>query len=66
MTGRVKSYNPQKGYGFVTSDGQDYFIHAKDWEYRLPPTEGLKISFVPRQTDKGLRATQIRRKGEAK
>ena len=61
MTGEVKSYNTRKGYGFVVADGQDYFISHREWQYRLPPAPGLKVEFVPIKTDKGLRATKIRR-----
>ena len=31
LSGKVKWYNGDKGYGFITeASGQDYFIHAKD------------------------------------
>jgi cold shock CspA family protein len=66
MTGTVKSYSPQNGYGFITADDADYFVHAIDWEYRLPPTPGLTVEFVPKNTDKGLRATKIRRSDHGK
>ena len=62
MTGKVKSFSPKDGYGFITADDTDYFIHSKDWEYRLPPTEGLEVEFIPKKTSKGLRATKIRRR----
>lgn len=61
MKGNVKSFSPRNGYGFITAGGIDYFIHAKDWQYRLPPTAGLRVEFVPERTDKGMKATQIRR-----
>jgi len=61
MTGEVKSYSVRNGYGFIVADGQDYFISHKEWEYRLPPTPGLRVEFVPKQTDKGLRAFAIKR-----
>lgn len=61
MIGEVKSYSVKDGYGFITADGQDYFICHKDWEYRLPPTPGLRVEFIPKRTDKGLRAMQIRK-----
>ena len=64
MQGRVKSYSVRSGYGFITADGQDYFLCHTEWEYRLPPIPGLKVEFVPKTTDKGLRAYGVR-KGEA-
>ena len=65
MKGRVKSFSPKDGYGFITADGIDYFIHSKDWPYRMPPVAGLEVEFVPKRTDKGYRATNVKRKGEA-
>lgn len=61
MIGEVKSYSIRNGYGFVVADGQDYFISHKEWLYRLPPTPGLKVEFVPKRTDKGMRATAVKR-----
>lgn len=61
MRGRIKSYSARNGYGFITADGQDFFLLHKEWEYRLPPTPGMMVDFVPKQTDKGLRATSVRK-----
>lgn len=58
MTGIVKSYSIKHGYGFITSEGRDY--RFKSFEMRLPPLKGEKVSFVPYETEKGLRATKVR------
>eukprot|EP00440_Ansanella_granifera_P024745 gb/GFBE01026872.1/.p1 GENE.gb/GFBE01026872.1/~~gb/GFBE01026872.1/.p1 ORF type:complete len:114 (+),score=22.74 gb/GFBE01026872.1/:1-342(+) len=26
-TGSVKFFNPERGFGFISSEGQDYFVH---------------------------------------
>lgn len=61
MRGEVKSYSVRNGYGFIAAGGQDYFISHKEWEYRIPPAPGLRVEFVPKKTDKGLRATAVKR-----
>lgn len=61
MTGAVKSYNPSTRYGFIKADGIDYRFHIKDWNLRLPPAEGLRVEFMELNTEKGWRATEIRR-----
>ena len=47
LTGKIKSYNIAKGYGFITTDSipKDIFIHAKDVVPRLHQ-DGL----IPGQT----------------
>ena len=64
MTGEVKSYNPRTGYGFITSEGVDYFAHFSQWQERVPFTKGLVVEFTPKETPKGIAATAIRIGGE--
>lgn len=48
-TGKVKWYNPQKGYGFIAPDdgGKDVFVHATALEAAGVRTldDGQQVSF---------------------
>ena len=61
MTGRVKSYNSSTRYGFITAGNVDYRFHIQDWTLRLPPLKNLKVKFVPVESDKGMRAINVRK-----
>lgn len=37
LDGKVKWFNTEKGFGFITSDGKDYFVH-----YKSIKTDGFK------------------------
>ena len=62
MTGTVKWFNSEKGYGFITTDeGNDIFAHfsqiQKDGFKTLE--EGEDVSFEVVDGDKGPQATNI-------
>jgi cold shock CspA family protein len=62
MQGYVKTFIPEKGYGFIKgNDRKDYFFHQSDFKTHPKEREifdGAKIDFEPKATPKGYRATQ--------
>lgn len=62
MQGKVKMFNEEKGYGFITlEDGRDVFFH-----YSQLVMEGFKtvksddvVKFEVTETDRGLQALNI-------
>ena len=62
MKGKVKSFSPQHGYGFILGDMDEiFFFHANEWKSKSKPLRGMSVEFEPIITPKGSRATQIRR-----
>jgi ATP-dependent RNA helicase RhlE len=64
MTGTVKWYNEEKGFGFITSDmnGEDVFLHhtALQLHKDVNIVTGDRITFIIQKQEKGLAALEIK------
>ena len=60
--GKVKWFNAEKGYGFITADdGTDIFVHysAIQGEGFKTLDEGQAVSFDVSQSDRGPQASNV-------
>lgn len=61
--GKVKWFNNEKGFGFITSDdGQDFFVHFSGiaGEGYKTLQEAAEVEFDISQTDKGSMAVNVK------
>ena len=62
MKGKVKWFNPEKGYGFIeTEEGNDVFVHfsAIQGEGFKTMEEGQAVQFEVVQGEKGPQASNV-------
>jgi CspA family cold shock protein len=63
QTGKVKWFNSQKGYGFITQeDGKEIFVHFKDIEGGANALrDNDEVEFEVEEGRKGLQAVRVRK-----
>ncbi len=60
LLGTVKWYDQDRGFGFLTHDGQDVFVHAKDVRPKGGELiAGQTVTYVPRSNPKGIQASEV-------
>ena len=60
MKGTVKWFSQEKGYGFITAEGnQDYFFGVRDVIGAVLPATGSQVTFTPSTGPKGPKAIEI-------
>jgi CspA family cold shock protein len=59
--GKVKWFNESKGFGFIESEGKDYFVHFKEIQIEGYKTlhEGDLCKFTPESSLKGPVAKDV-------
>ena len=67
-TGKVKWFNDQKGFGFISSEqGKDIFVHHSVIEGQGFKTlqDGESVEYDVEEGPKGAKATRVRRLADA-
>jgi len=62
MEGKVKFFNEEKGFGFVTTEeGKEIFVHISALEDGASLTENDSVSFDVEEGDRGQKAVNVKK-----
>ena len=62
MEGKIKWYNPRKGFGFIVGeDGKDIFIHRTDIPTDVELNEDDPVEFEIEQSERGPKAINVKK-----
>ncbi len=62
MKGRVKMFNAERGFGFITGeDGKDTYFHQTSVEGGATIAVGDSVEYEVEQGDRGTRAKNVRK-----
>ncbi len=65
MKGTVKFFNQTKGFGFITGEDNDYFVHHSEIPEGVVLDEGDSVEFEAETSDKGPRAKSVKKTASA-
>ena len=61
MEGTLKWFDVKRGFGFIKSEGKDYFVHISNIEKNSKIEKGDKVFFEAQQAPKGTKAVKVRK-----
>lgn len=62
MKGKVKMFNAERGFGFITGDdGKDVYVHTSSIEGGAPLAPGTEVEYEVESGPKGLRAKGVKK-----
>ena len=61
MQGIVKRVNVKKHFGFIESQGKDYFVHTWDIEANSKLKKGDRVSFKVEKFPKDFKAINVKK-----
>ena len=62
MKGKVKMFNSERGFGFITGDdGKDVYVHSSAIEGGATLAVGDEVEYDVEQGDRGPRAKNVKK-----
>lgn len=62
MKGKVKMFNAERGFGFITGDdGKDVYVHTTSIEGGAPLAVGTAVVYEVESGERGLRAKGVKK-----
>ena len=62
MKGKIKMFNVERGFGFITGDdGKDVYAHKSAFEGGVVPAVGDSVEYEAETSERGLRAKNVKK-----